>query len=120
MSLYEELGGSDAISAVVDRFYEKVLADNRINGFFDSTDMRQQAIHQTAFLTMVTGGPGNYQGRFMREAHAGLAARGLDDEHFDAVIENLAAALTEFSVPAEKIAEVAAIAETVRDDVLGR
>lgn len=45
---------------------------------------------------------------------------GLDDSHFDAVVENLAKTLTELGVTQELIAQVAAIAETTRNDVLGR
>jgi hemoglobin len=119
-SLYDELGGAPAIDAAVDIFYRKVLADERINRFFAGTDMRRQAAHQKAFLTVAFGGPSNYGGRGMREAHARAVANGLDDSHFDAVIENLAATLRELGVDDERIGKVAAVAETVRDDVLGR
>ncbi|MFN3582979.1 hypothetical protein [Phenylobacterium sp.] len=56
----------------------------------------------------------------MRRGHAHLVARGLDDSHFDAVVENLAATLKELGVGDAEIGEVANIAESVRDDVLGR
>lgn len=56
----------------------------------------------------------------MRRGHAHLVARGLNDAHFDAVVENLAATLWELGVAAADIGEVAKIAESVRDDVLGR
>ena len=46
--------------------------------------------------------------------------RGLNDSHFDAVMENLAATLEELNVPGELIAEAAAIAESTRNDVLGK
>jgi hemoglobin len=45
---------------------------------------------------------------------------GLNDSHFDAVVENLGATLTELSVPQELIAEVVAICESTRNDVLGK
>ena len=56
----------------------------------------------------------------MAAAHAPLVAKGLNDSHFDAVVENLAATLSELGVPNEKIAEVAAIAASVRNPILGR
>ncbi len=56
----------------------------------------------------------------MRNGHAALVKMGLDDSHFDAVVENLAATLTELGVSAELIGQVAAIAETTRADVLGK
>ncbi len=56
----------------------------------------------------------------MREGHAHLLQRGLNDTHVDIVIEHLGATLTELGANAEDIAQVAAIANSVRDDVLGR
>ena len=119
-SLYDELGGAAAIEAAVDIFYRKVLSDDRIAHFFDGVDMERQAAKQKAFLTMAFGGPNNYTGRDMRRAHAHLVAQGLNDMHFDAVVEDLAATLQELGVSAERIGEVAAVAESVRADVLGR
>jgi hemoglobin len=119
-SLYQQLGGEAAVDAAVDIFYRKVLSDERVSAFFDGVDMDHQAAKQKAFLTMAFGGPHNYSGADMRRGHAHLVARGLNDSHFDAVIELLGESLTELNVPANLIAEVAAIAETTRKDVLGR
>jgi hemoglobin len=119
-TLFEQLGGAAAVDAAVDIFYRKVLADYRINRFFDNVDMEQQAAKQKAFLTMAFGGPHNYTGEDMRKGHAHLVKMGLDDSHFDAVMEHLGATLQELNVPEALIAQVAAIAETTRNDVLGR
>lgn len=119
-SLYGKLGGTPAIDAAVDIFYDKVLADERIRHFFAKTDMARQRAHQKAFLTAAFGGPNAYQGRDMRSGHARLVAAGLNDSHYDAVVELLAATLTELGVPQEAIQEVAAVAESVRAEVLGR
>lgn len=119
-TLYQKIGGDAAVDAAVDIFYRKVLADDRINQFFEGVDMDQQAAKQKAFLTVAFGGPNNYSGKDMRDGHAKLVQRGLDDSHFDAVMENLGATLKELNVPDELIAEAAAIAESTRNDVLGR
>ncbi|AEG00897.1 group I truncated hemoglobin [Methylomonas methanica] len=119
-SLYEQIGGEAAVNAAVDIFYRKVLSDERINAFFDDVDMEKQAAKQKAFLTMAFGGPHNYTGLDMRQGHAHLVARGLNDSHVDAVIEDLGSTLRELGVKEELIAQVAAIAESTRDDVLGR
>lgn len=116
-SLFERLGGADAVDAAVDIFYEKVLADSRINKFFANTDMRTQARKQKAFLTVAFGGPNNYSGKNMRNAHEKMD---LNDKHFDAVVENLAATLKQLGVADSDIQEVATVAETTRDDVLCR
>ncbi len=118
-SLYERIGGEPAVNAAVDVFYRKVLNDSRINRFFDNTDMDQQLAKQKAFFTMAFGGPNNYTGKDMRNAHAALVKRGLDASHFDAVMEHLGATLVELNVPNDLIAEAAGIAEGARADVLG-
>ncbi|MBC6907246.1 group 1 truncated hemoglobin [Saccharophagus sp. K07] len=117
MSLYERIGGEPAVDAAVDIFYRKVLADDRICHFFDTVDMDKQAAKQKAFLTMVFGGPNHYSGKDLREGHKHMA---LTEIHFDAVIENLAATLQELGVAAEDIQEIAAIANSVKNDVLNR
>jgi len=120
MSLYNEIGGEAAVNAAVDIFYRKVLKDDRIKHFFDGIDMAKQAAKQKAFLTLAFGGPNSYSGADMRKGHAHLVAKGLNDSHFDAVMENLGATLTELNVPANLIAQAAAIAESTRKDVLGK
>ncbi len=119
-SIYEKIGGEPAMAAAVESFYRKVLSDDRVAHFFDGVDMDGQMAKQKGFLTMVTGGPNSYTGRNMRDAHAKLVARGLDDSHVDAIIELLGQTLKELGVGDEEIQQVAALAESVRDDVLGR
>lgn len=120
LTLFEQLGGEAAVNAAVDIFYRKVLADYRINRFFDGVDMDQQAAKQKAFLTMAFGGPNNYTGQDMRNAHARLVKMGLDDSHFDAVMENLLATLAELNVPQNLIDQVDALAQTTRNDILNK
>jgi hemoglobin len=115
MSIYEKIGGDAAVDAAVDIFYKKVLMDDRIAHFFDSVDMPAQIQKQKAFLTMAFGGPNNYTGKDMREAHKHM---NLTEEHFGAVAENLVNTLKDLSVPQELIDEVIGVALTVKDDVL--
>ena len=119
-SLYERIGGEAAVNAAVELFYRKVLNDYRINRFFGDTDMDKQIAKQKAFFTMAFGGPNKYTGQDLRTAHANMVKTGLDDSHFDAVMEHLGASLTELKVPKDLIAEAAAIAESTRNDVLGK
>lgn len=116
-SLYEQLGGKEAIDAAVDIFYQKVLADDRINHFFEGVDLDNQRGMQKSFLAYAFGGPVKYSGKYMRAAHQHLD---LNDTHFDAVVEHLGATLKELNVADELIAKVAAIAEATRNDVLNR
>ena len=79
-----------------------------------------QAAKQKAFLTMVMGGPHNYTGKDMRTAHAPLLSKGLNDTHVDVVIEHLGGVLKELGASDAQIAQVAALANSVRNDVLSR
>ena len=120
MSLFEKIGGREAVNAAVNLFYEKVLADERISKFFTNVDMENQKAKQRTFLTVAFGGPNNYSGKDLKEGHAKLVEQGLNDNHFDAVIENLGATLKELNVPEDLIGEAAEIALSTREQVLGR
>lgn len=122
-TLYEKLGGEAAINLAVDKFYEKVLADERVQHFFAQTDMQKQKEHQKAFMTYAFGGTAQWSGRTMRNAHKELVEKmGLTDVHFDAIAEDLVASLVELEVPQELIDEVVQIVGSPahRNDVLNR
>lgn len=119
-SLYEQLGGATAIETAVELFYRKMLSDDRVAQFFDAVDMDRQMAKQKGFLTMVLGGPNSYTGTDMRTGHKHLIERGLNDTHVDIVIEHLGATLKELGANDAQIAQVAAVANSVRDDVLDR
>lgn len=116
-TLYERIGGAAAVEAAVDLFYRKVLGDSRISRHFDSVDMGRQRAKQKAFLTYAFGGPNNYSGKDLRAAHASMK---LTEEEFDAVMGHLGGTLAELGVPAPLIQEAAAIALSVKNDVLNR
>lgn len=120
-SVFERIGGEAAIDAAVDLFYAKVLADERIKHFFEGVDMAKQSRHQKRFFAYALGGLPNYPGESLRNAHKHLVEdMCLNDEHFDAVVENLGASLTELGVADDLIAEAAGIVESVRGEVLNR
>lgn len=114
-TLYERLGGREAIAAVVDRFYERVRDDDDLAAFFEDVEMDRLRAHQTQFLVAATGGPAEYTGENLREAHADLDIRA---EHFDAVAEHLRATLEEFDVDDAAVAAVLDTVADLRSDVL--
>ncbi|MCC5641403.1 group 1 truncated hemoglobin [Nostoc sp. CHAB 5824] len=122
-TLYDKLGGAAAVDLAVEKFYEKVLADERVQGFFAHTNMQQQKHHQKDFMTYAFGGAQHWNGHTMREAHKELVAEmGLTDSHFDAIAEDLVATLVEMEVPQTLIDEVVQIVGSIahRNDVLNR
>ena len=115
-TIYRDIGGRDAVEAVVDDFYERVLADEQLAPYFDGMDMDELHSHQVQFISAVAGGPVEYSGANMREAHAHL---GIEETDFDLVGRYLQAALEENGVDEENIeaimSEVVALKEPVLD-----
>lgn len=116
-TLYEQLGGQQAIERIVDDFYQRILADELVNRFFAQTDMEKQHHHQTAFISYALGGSNQYTGRSMEKAHAGL---NLQPEHFDAIVKHLGDALASHSVSSENVGAVIERVATLKESVLYR
>lgn len=114
-TLYEKIGGQQAVKQIVNDFYNHVLVDDTVNHFFAHTDMEEQRRHQTAFISYALGGSAQYIGRSMEKAHAGL---NLQPEHFDAIVKHLSDALAEHSVPPEEIEVVIERVATLKEAVL--
>jgi hemoglobin len=99
-SLYDRLGGKDAITAVVDAFVAHVAADKRINGFFartasDPERLKMFKMHLVNQICEASGGPCKYTGKDMKTAHMGMGISGAD---FGALVEDLVWALDKFKV----------------------
>lgn len=116
MSFYDQLGGEPAIDATVEKFYQLVLEDQLLSPFFKNTDMTKQRRMQKSFLNHVLGMK-PYAGKNMRKAHQGM---GLTDEHFNRVAKLLGDAMLSLGVKQDLVSQTLAIAETTREDVLGR
>ncbi|MCA9475845.1 MAG: group 1 truncated hemoglobin, partial [Nitrospira sp.] len=72
VSVYEKIGGEAAVTAAVEAFYERVLSDPLLKGFFEEVDMDMQKRQQIAFLSQTLGGNSYYRGTDMKTAHAHL------------------------------------------------
>jgi len=115
-TLYDRLGGREAIANVVDDFYDRMLDDDRVAGFFEDVDMTRQRAHQTQFLSYATGGPVEYTGAEMREAHDHLD---ISDTEYDIVGAHLDDALADAGVDDADRSEVMNEVEALRDPIVG-
>ena len=115
VSDYERVGGGAAIGAVVDRFYELLLGDARLASHFADTDLPRLKRHQVLLISQVLGGPASYDGRDLREAHAGMD---ISRDDFGLVVAYLVEALEEAGVEAEIIARVGATLAATENDVV--
>jgi hemoglobin len=102
--LCKRIGGEPTIRAAVDRFYERVLAEPSLSHFFSGVGMSRLKAHQFAFLSQALGGPKQYSGSSMSEAHARLA---IERHHFDSVAVHLVETLRELGVSEDIVGEVA-------------
>lgn len=116
MTVYEQIGGGAAVDDTVELLYDKVLADDLLAPFFKNSNVKRLRGMQKQFLNHVLGGL-SYNGQSMKKAHSKL---GLENKHFERVLKLLGDSMTELGVPEPKVKDVLAIAETTRDDVLGR
>ena len=117
-SLYDRLGGYNAISAVVDQFADRLFADPKIARFFVgmSTDSRLGFKQKNKNLVCaVTGGPCQVISRPAKTAHAGLGITGAD---FELVENHLVAVLDGFKVPAAEKKELLGIIAGLRGDIV--
>jgi hemoglobin len=114
-SLYQRLGGTVAITAVVDDFVANVAADSRINGRFATTNIprfKQLLVEQ---ICAGTGGPCTYTGRDMKSTHAGM---GITDAEFNALVEDLVRSLDKLKVPATEKEELLGILGPMKADIV--
>ncbi len=117
-SLYQRLGGYDAIAAVVDEFIARIVTDKALSRFFGgaSTDsqkrFRQHLVDQ---VCAVTGGPCIYVGRDMKTAHGGL---GITEAEWQAGVNDLVGAIDKFKVPQKEKDELLTIISSTKKDIV--
>lgn len=117
-SLYERVGGYNALAAVVDDFIGRLVSDKQFEKFFSGHSIdskkriRQHILDQ---FCAATGGPCVYTGREMKTTHGGL---GITNAEWDAAAKHLAAALDKFKVPEKEKNEILAFVTTLKKDIV--
>ncbi|HVP60248.1 MAG TPA: group 1 truncated hemoglobin [Myxococcaceae bacterium] len=114
-SLYERLGRRPGIDLVMHTFVGNVGRDKRINVRFLFVDMDVLQSHLTDQVCAASGGPCAYAGREMKPLHAPMHVRGAE---FDAMGEDLLAALKTQGVPERETKELLAIVASTRADIV--
>ena len=113
-SIYDKIGGHEAIEAVVEDFYVRVLADDQLSGFFAGTNMNRLKGKQAEFIAAALGGPELYTGAPMKQVHQG---RGITMYHFSLVAGHLADALAAAGVPSETVTEILGVIAPLAPDI---
>jgi hemoglobin len=115
-SLYDRLGGKEAITVVIDDFVANVAADKRINARFAKTDiphLKQMLVDQ---VCQATGGPCTYTGKSMRDAHKGMK---ITEAEFNALVEDLTLSLDKHNVGAREKSELLTALGGMKGDIVG-
>jgi hemoglobin len=121
-SLFDRLGGVYPISAVVDDFIDRVYANATLNANPNIAKARSEVrkpglkVHVANLVCQVTGGPGTYTGKSMKESHANFH---ITPREWDALLVDFRASLAKFKVPAEEQQELIAIVESTKADIVG-
>ena len=110
-SIYDRLGGPDAVKLAVEQLYSRLIADPELAPYFAGKDLNRLARHMRPFIAAAAGGPDLYRGRDMHAAHTGLH---ITHAHFDRTVEHLVAVLAGLGVDEGLIAEVGAKLEPLR------
>ena len=114
-SLYDRLGGKDAITAVVEDFVANVAGDKRINAFFANADiphLKQMLVDQ---ICEATGGPCKYTGKDMKTSHNGMNVKEAD---FNALVEDLVKSLDKFKVGEKEKGELLGALGGMKGDIV--
>lgn len=120
-SIFDAIGGFEAIITAVDIFYDKILADPLLSPFFSELDMEAQNKKMVSFMAVAFGGPKEFQGKDLRSSHKKLVAEhGLSDRHFDAVAVHLQTTLEQMGIADELTQQVMELVGSTRDEVLNR
>jgi hemoglobin len=102
-TVYDRIGGHQALEVVVEDFYCRVLDDDHLSGFFAATNVNRLKGKQVEFFAAALGGPEPYTGAPMKQVHQG---RGITIHHFNLVAGHLTDSLSAAGVPEATIAEI--------------
>jgi hemoglobin len=119
-TLYQRLGGREAIKQVVDDFVANLAADPRVNARFKSLDAAKVAKLQTDLADQicdVAGGPCAYLGRDMKAVHAGM---NITEAEWNATVEDLVKTLNKFKVGPKEQQELLSALGGMKKDIVGQ
>jgi hemoglobin len=112
---YDVVGGGPGISAVVNNFYERVLRDPQLVQYFEGVDLARLKRHQVLLISQVLGGPADYDGRPLDQAHAGL---GISHDDLAAAASHLVGAMREARVPEDILLRTIAVVASTEPDIV--
>jgi hemoglobin len=117
-TLYERLGGYDAICAVSEDLSGRLMSDSRLRRFWDNRGVdgiKREKQLVIDFLCSIAGGPMYYTGRDMKISHKGMK---ISEADWAAFFGHLNATLDAFKVPPTERSEVVAFMQSLKADIV--
>lgn len=119
-NLLELIGGEEAVAALIEKFYMKMLEDIRVVEFFTNVDIDRLKSHQRSFFCNSLKGEPRSDMSYLARVHEPLVERGLNDDHYDVAVEHIVSSLKELNVSEDHILKIVNLLECFRSEVLGR
>lgn len=113
-AVYNDFGGRDGISHLVNDFMRELLADDRTRPFFEHADQQRIILMLTDQICYATGGPCEYKGLSMTDAHKGL---NIKREDFNALVEDLQKSMNRFNIPFRSQNKLLAVLAPMHRDI---
>lgn len=117
-TLYERLGGYDAITAVVNELLSRLMSDSQLGRFWDNRGedgINREKQLLIDYLCMSAGGPMLYTGRDNKTSHKGM---GISESDWEKLIGHLNATLDVFQVPLQERRDLLGFIESTRADIV--
>lgn len=116
-TLYERVGGEEGVRRLVDDFYDRVLGDPELRPVFEGANIDRLHRMQRVFFAAALGGPVEYVGRPLSEAHFGHK---IERPQFARFVGHLLATLERFDLEDRDVKAIIARVNTYADEILGR
>ena len=114
------MGGQNTVDTLIDKFFDKVLIDQRVSMFFEDVDTERLRNKEKSYWAFALGEESQYMGKTLEEAHRALLDKGLNDMHFEVMIELFNQTLCEMEIPDPLVQKACQIALSTRDQILGK
>ncbi len=115
-TLYDRIGGQDAVKRLIVDFYRRVLTDPDLRPFFEDVPVEKLQHMQAEFFSMALDGPHAYSGRPIGEVHAGL---GIRPHHLQRFLDHLIETLEGFDIDRDDRYDIVSRVHRSADEITG-
>lgn len=115
-TLFDRIGGDQAIAELIHQFYDRVVADPELKPFFTHSSMEKIRRMQREFFSAALDGPISYTGKPLGHVHHG---RGITKHHFALYVGHLILTLEGLGINEQDVQDVISRINTYADEITG-